>query len=235
MKKIDKAAKIIREGGLVAFPTETVYGLGADARNQEACLEIFRAKGRPNNNPLIVHVASVEEAMMLAEFNDDAHKLSKFWPGPLSMVLPRKKNAELADCVNAGLPTIAIRVPSNQVALNLIKASGRPIAAPSANKSGFLSPTSHQHVKHNFLDEIFVLESESKCNFGLESTIIDLSSAVPTILRYGFVTPETIESALEKEVSIASKLSAIKAPGMMYRHYSPRTKLRINATNILQG
>lgn len=235
MREIEAAAKIIKAGGLVAFPTETVYGLGADARNQEACLNIFEAKGRPSNNPLIVHVASMQEARLLAEFNEDAHKLAKFWPGPLSLVLTRKVNAQIADCVSAGLPTIAIRIPSDSTALQLIKASACPIAAPSANKSGFLSPTSHQHVKYNFSNEIFVLESEHKCNFGLESTIVDLSTSVPTILRYGFITPETIEEALGKEVLIASKLSEIKAPGMMHRHYSPRTKLRINARDLLEG
>ena len=233
MAEIEQAAKIIQEGGLVAFPTETVYGLGADAGNQKACLSIFRAKGRPANNPLIVHVASVEEAVLLAEFNDDAHILAKFWPGPLSLVLPRRANAQIVESVSAGLPTIAIRVPSDNIALGLIKASGCPIAAPSANKSGRLSPTSYRHVKQNFADNIFILESEGKCNFGLESTIVDLSTPVPTILRYGFITPETIEAALGKKVSVASKLSEIKAPGMLHRHYSPRTKLRINAETLL--
>lgn len=232
MNNIEKAASIIRDGGLVAFPTETVYGLGADASNQDACLKIFKAKGRPSNNPLIVHVASLEGAMSLAEFNADALLLSKFWPGPLSLVLPKKSDAKLADSVSAGLNTIAIRIPANDAALQLLESSGCSIAAPSANKSGMVSSTSDWHVKQNFEDEIFVLESESKCHFGLESTIVDLSTVTPTILRYGFITPEAIEGALNKKVAIASKLSEIKAPGMMYRHYSPKVKLRINASKL---
>jgi L-threonylcarbamoyladenylate synthase len=232
MNDIKQAAQIIRSGGLVAFPTETVYGLGADARNESACLDIFRAKGRPSNNPLIVHVSSIESALLLAEFNDDALSLIKFWPGPLSMVLPRKADAHLADSVSAGLSTIAIRIPSDPIALQLIEASACPIAAPSANKSGSLSSTSYKHVKQNFADEIFILESNSKFNYGLESTIIDLSTSVPTILRYGFITPDVIEAALGKKVSIASKLSEIKAPGMLHKHYSPSTNLRINAMEL---
>ena len=232
MNDIKKAAQIIRSGGLVAFPTETVYGLGADARNQSACLSIFRTKGRPSNNPLIVHVASIEAALSLAEFNDDALLLIKFWPGPLSMVLPRKADAQIADSVGAGLSTIAIRIPSDPIALQLIEESACPIAAPSANKSGGLSSTSYGHVKQNFADEIFILESNGKSNYGLESTIIDLSTPTPTILRYGFITPDVIEVALGKKVAIASKLSAIKAPGMLHKHYSPHTNLRVNATEL---
>ncbi len=233
MSDINQAAKIIKNGSLVAFPTETVYGLGADATNQLACLEIFRAKGRPTNNPLIIHVASIEKAMSLAEFNDDAKLLAKFWPGPISFVLPKKKNLELADCVSAGLDTIAIRIPSHPIALELIKASSCPIAAPSANKSGYLSPTLPEHIRKNFTDKIFILEDqENRLSYGLESTILDLSTSIPTILRYGFITPENIESVLGKKVAIASKLSAIKAPGMAYLHYSPKTKLRINATKL---
>lgn len=235
MNNLEQAAKIIQNGRLVAFQTETVFGLGADASNQEACLDIFRSKGRPANNPLIVHVASLTDAMKLADFNDDAIKLSKFWPGPLSMVLPKKDSAQIADCVSAGLSTIAIRIPSNKKALELITASNCPIAAPSANKSGRLSPTTADHVRENFGDEIFILDSYEVSSCGLESTIIDLSTNNPTILRYGFITPEAIESILGKKISIASKLSEIKAPGMMHRHYSPRTKLRINADKLLEN
>ena len=156
MDEIEKAARIIRDGGLVAFPTETVYGLGANACNQEACLDIFKAKGRPSNNPLIVHVASFSEASMIASFNDDAIKLTEFWPGPLTLVLPKKAGSNIAGAVTAGLSTIAIRIPSDKIALKLIKASGSPIAAPSANKSGQLSPTSYEHVHKNFGDDIFI-------------------------------------------------------------------------------
>jgi L-threonylcarbamoyladenylate synthase len=170
--------------------------------------------------------------MMLAEFNANALLLAKFWPGPLSLVLPKKSDAKIAHCVTAGLDTIAIRVPADDVALQLIENSGCPIAAPSANKSGSISPTSDDHVRQNFTDEIFVLGSHRKCQVGLESTIVDLTTKIPAILRYGFITPEAIEAALGKKVAIASKTTEIKAPGMMYRHYSPRAKLRINASSL---
>ena len=232
---INKAAQIIKQGGLVAFPTETVYGLGADASNQQACLNIFHTKGRPSNNPLIVHVDSIEKAKELVEFNDDAIKLVEFWPGPLTMVLPKKAGAGLADCVTAGLPTVAIRIPADKTAMELINSSGCPIAAPSANKSGRLSTTTYQHVKESFGDDIFILQSYNKTSYGLESTIIDLSTSTPTILRYGFITPDAIKNVLKKEIAIASTLSEIKAPGMLHKHYAPRTKLRLDAINLRDG
>ena len=235
MNDIKQAVKIIKAGGLVAFPTETVYGLGADAFNQQACLNIFRTKGRPGNNPLIVHISSLDQARQIADFNDDALKLAEFWPGPLSLVLPKKENSQLAASVSAGLETIAIRIPSNHIALKLIEASGHPIAAPSANKSGRLSPTTYKHVKNNFGDEIFVLNSNQGSSYGLESTIVDLTTAVPIILRYGFITPEAIEVTLGKKAAIASRLSKIKAPGMLHHHYAPRVKLRINASALKEG
>jgi|JFJP01.1.fsa_nt_gi L-threonylcarbamoyladenylate synthase len=236
MEIIAKAAKIINAGGLVSFPTETVYGLGANAFSQEACLKIYEAKGRPSNNPLIVHVAEVEQAEELAIFNKDAYLLNNLWPGPLTMVLPKKNNSKLAACVTAGLDTVAIRVPAHKVAKDLILQSGVPIAAPSANKSGYLSATSHEHVKDSFKnDEIFIIESESKTLYGLESTIIDLSTSVPTILRFGFITKQSIEQIIRKEVAIATKSSAIKAPGMMYLHYAPTTPIRINAKSLEEG
>jgi L-threonylcarbamoyladenylate synthase len=236
MEIIAKAAKIINAGGLVSFPTETVYGLGANAFSQEACLKIYEAKGRPSNNPLIVHVAEVEQAEELAIFNKDAYLLNKLWPGPLTMVLPKKNNSKLAACVTAGLDTVAIRVPAHKVAKDLILQSGVPIAAPSANKSGYLSATSHEHVKDSFKnDEIFIIESESKTLYGLESTIIDLSTSVPTILRFGFITKQVIEQIISKEVAIATKSSAIKAPGMMHLHYAPTTPIRINAKSLEEG
>ena len=235
MNNIEQAASIIKKGGLVAFPTETVYGLGADAANQDACLNIFKAKGRPSNNPLIVHVHSLEAAMELVEFNADALLLTKFWPGPLSIVLPKKSNTKIADCVSAGLRTIAIRVPADDVALQLLQKSGCPIAAPSANKSGMMSSTAESHVRENFANEVFVLSASRKCQVGLESTIIDLSTKTPTILRYGFITPEMIETALGRKVEVATKSSEIKAPGMMHRHYCPRSGLRTNATFLQNG
>lgn len=230
---IKKAAKIIRAGGLVAFPTETVYGLGANAFSQDACQKIYKAKGRPSNNPLIVHVNSQEQAEKLAIFNEDAYALSKLWPGPLTMVLPKKINSKLAECVTAGLDTVAIRIPAHGLACDLILQSNVPIAAPSANKSGCLSATSQSHVKDSFKnDEIFIIDSEKTTKYGLESTIIDLSTYIPTILRFGFILPQVIEQILGKKVAIATKSSEIKAPGMMYLHYAPKIPLKINAISL---
>ena len=233
---IAEAVKLIQAGELVAFPTETVYGLGANAFNQAACLKIYQAKGRPSNNPLIVHVASLEQAEELAIFNKEAYLLSKLWPGPLTMVLPRRNSSRLAECVTAGLSTVAIRVPAHRVARDLIIQIGVPIAAPSANKSGYLSPTSHRHVKAGFKSEsVFVIDSETTTKYGLESTIIDLSTSVPTILRFGFITPQIIEQIIDRQVEIATQSSAIKAPGMMYTHYAPKTPIRINAISLEEG
>lgn len=233
---IAKAAQIIKLGGLVSFPTETVYGLGANAFSQEACLKIYEAKGRPSNNPLIVHVATLEQAEELAIFNEEAYLLNSLWPGPLTMVLPKKNNSKLAPCVTAGLDTVAIRIPAHKVAKDLILQSGCPIAAPSANKSGYLSATSHEHVRNGFQNkEIFIIESKTTSLYGLESTIIDLSTNIPTILRFGFITPQVIEQIIGKEVAIATKFSAIKAPGMMHLHYAPTTPLRINAQFLEDG
>ena len=234
MTTIEEAAKIIKYGGIVAFPTETVYGLGADATNQLACLDIYKTKGRPNNNPLIIHVNSIEQVKIYAEFNDNAQILSELWPGPLTMVLRKKTDSNLADCVTAGLGTIAIRIPADNIAKDLIELSGCPIAAPSANKSGRLSPTSYSHVYNDFSDSIAIIGEQSLITYGLESTIIDLSSETPTILRLGFITPDMIENLLGKKVEIASKLSKIKAPGMLLKHYAPRTKLRLNADELLE-
>lgn len=233
---IAEAVKLIQAGELVAFPTETVYGLGANAFNEGACLKIYQAKGRPSNNPLIVHVASLEQAEELAIFNKEAYLLSKLWPGPLTMVLPRRNSSRLAECVTAGLSTVAIRVPAHRVARDLIIQSGVPIAAPSANKSGYLSPTSHRHVKAGFKSEnVFVIDSETTTKYGLESTIIDLSTLIPALLRFGFITPQIIEQIIDMQVEIATQSSAIKAPGMMYTHYAPKTPIRINAISLEEG
>lgn len=233
---ITEAVKLILAGELVAFPTETVYGLGANAFNQDACLKIYQAKGRPSNNPLIVHVASLEQAEELAIFNKEAYLLSKLWPGPLTMVLPRRNSNRLAECVTAGLPTVAIRVPAHRVAHDLITQSKVPIAAPSANKSGYLSPTSHRHVKADFRrEDVFIIDSEITTKYGLESTIIDLSTSMPAILRFGFITPHVIEQIIDKQVEIATKSSTIKAPGMMCAHYAPKTPIRINAIYLEEG
>ena len=235
MTTIKDAAAIIKNGGVVAFPTETVYGIGADATNQFACLNIYKVKGRPSHNPLIVHVNSLEQVKLYTEFNDNAQKLSKFWPGPLTMVLKKVQNSGFAECVTAGLNTVAIRIPAHTIAKALIEQSDCPIAAPSANKSGRLSPTNYDHVYNDFKDSIAIIKDKNSSTYGLESTIIDLSTENPVILRFGFITPEVIEESLGQKVQIASKLSKVKAPGMMLKHYAPRTKLRLNASTLLEG
>lgn len=235
-EKIKQAANIIKQGGLVAFPTETVYGLGADATNEEACSKIFKIKGRPSINPLIVHIASIAQAESISIFNEDAYKLLTFWSGPLSIVLPLNKNANIAKSVLAGLDTIALRLPAHPIALQLLKEAGCPIAAPSANPSGYISATTTEHVQQHFANQdVFILSDNSSCQYGLESTIIDLTTPAPTILRYGFITPDSIESIIGKKVSTAPPLMTIKAPGMMDKHYSPQTPLRLNATDLEQG
>lgn len=239
---IQKAAEIIKSGGVVAFPTETVYGLGADATNEKAVQKIFMLKNRPCINPLIVHVKSMSHAKDIAIFNDDATILAKnFWPGALTLVLPLKEHNIIAKSVLAGLNSIAVRSPSNLIAHDLINCSDTAIAAPSANPSGYVSASTYEHVYEHFHNtDVFILRDllvnpEIKthdCLYGIESTIIDLTSYDPTILRYGFITPEIISEVLEKEVKISSSLTAIKAPGMMLKHYSPETKLRLNAVNL---
>jgi L-threonylcarbamoyladenylate synthase len=243
---IDKAAEFIKSGGVVAFPTETVYGLGADATNEEACKEIFTIKGRPSINPLIVHVHNIKQAESIAQFNKDAYKLGEqFWPGPLTIVLNLNRSHNIANVVLAGLPTIAIRIPSHPLALELIDRSGTCIAAPSANPSGYISATELDHVKEHFDSQaVYFVESslslqgfhgkaqQSQELIGLESTIIDLSSDEPTLLRHGFITIESLELVLGKKIKPSSSLMVIKAPGMLEKHYAPNSKLRINATEL---
>ncbi|XVN41032.1 MAG: L-threonylcarbamoyladenylate synthase [Rickettsia endosymbiont of Argas persicus] len=233
---IKHAATFIKSGKVVVFPTETVYGIGADATNHQACLKIFQFKNRPAINPLIVHVASIEQAKEIGEFNYMAEKIvEKFWPGPLSIVVPLKKKANIAPAVMAGLKTIAIRMPSHPLALQLIKQSGKPIAAPSANPSNYISPTRAEHVIKHFEDneEIFILTPEDyRSEYGLESTIIDITTNTITILREGFITAETLEKAFDIKIYKASENSTIKAPGMLSKHYSPIVPIRLNATTL---
>jgi len=233
MQNIDKAASLIRSGDLVAFPTETVYGLGANALDDQACQKIYAAKGRPSHNPLIVHVADINQAKQIGIFNQQTMLLTEIWPGPLTIVVPKNPNSSLAKSVTGGLDTVAIRIPAHPIALELIKRSGLPIAAPSANLSGKLSPTSSVHVQKNFGGSVFVLESDEPTRYGLESTIIDMSTNTPTILRFGFITPEFLEDILDQKIAIASESSSIKAPGMMLSHYAPHKNLRLNAATII--
>ncbi len=233
-----QAAKFIKSGNVVAFPTETVYGLGADASNEQACQKIFKIKKRPSINPLIVHVATMSQAKTIGEFNADATKLSEvFWPGPLSIVVPLKSGANIAESVLSGMTTVALRIPSHNIALELIRKSATPIAAPSANPSGYISSTTLQHVQEHFANDqdIFILEdnlNDCKCQYGIESTIVDSTTNNLTILRDGFITLEALEKVIGKKLDKTSSLMQIKAPGMMNKHYSPRVKVRLNAESL---
>jgi L-threonylcarbamoyladenylate synthase len=227
---IKEAADIINRGGLVVFPTETVYGIGADALNDKAVDKIFKAKGRPQDNPLIVHIAEYNELYDLAlEVPEEAELLAeKFWPGPLTMILYKKRI--LSDKITAGLNTAAIRLPLNKIALALIKESKKPIAAPSANISGRPSPTEASHVIEDLMGKVDMIIDGGSTYIGLESTVVDMTSSVPMILRPGGVTAEDIRSVLGEcdydPAIIKSEERVIpKSPGQKYRHYSPKAKV----------
>ncbi|CAK0744537.1 Threonylcarbamoyl-AMP synthase [Azospirillaceae bacterium] len=233
-----RAASLLREGALVAFPTETVYGLGVDAASDRATAALFAAKGRPQFNPLIVHVASSAQAEEIALFDDRARILaSAFWPGPLTLVLPRRSNAAVSLLVSAGLDTVAIRMPDHPVARRLLEAFGRPIAAPSANRSGSVSPTTPAHVADSLGDRISMILAAGRCAVGVESTILDLTGPIPHLLRFGAVIAEQMQAALGGAL-IASPSSLVTAdrsdfrpiaPGQLSRHYAPSTPVRLNA------
>lgn len=234
-ENIRKAAARLKEGGLVAFPTETVYGLGADATNDEAVAKIFAAKGRPKFNPVIAHVNDREEAEQYVEFtNHAAHLAAVFWPGPLTLILPRKAGAKLSLLTSAGLPTQAVRAPSHPVARQLIKELGRPVAAPSANASGTLSPTTPQHVAEGLGDAAGIILAGGKAAVGLESTVLDVTADVPVLLRPGGVTKEDIEMQLGIAIKVETEAvgDAPKSPGQLLRHYAPRTPLRLKAVDV---
>ncbi len=223
-EQLDRAAQLLQSKAVVAFPTETVYGLGADATSSQAIRGIYQAKGRPSDNPLIVHIAQRSQLMELTtHVPPKAQQLmDQFWPGPLTIILNVKRQA-VAPEVTAGLSTIAIRMPDHAIALNLIAQAGRPIAAPSANTSGKPSPTTAQHVMDDLDGKIAAIVDGGETGVGLESTVIDLTSNVPTILRPGGVSAEAIMSCIGP-VEVASgdkQSSAPKSPGMKYRHYSP--------------
>lgn len=225
---IRQAAMLIRQGGLVAFPTETVYGLGADGLNSEAVKKIFAAKGRPVDNPLILHIAESADVLRLARCVDARTQklISRFWPGPLTLVLPKEKI--IPDEVTAGLDTVAIRMPRHPVALALIKESGVPLAAPSANRSGYPSPTTGQHVYADLGGRIEAVLESGPTGVGLESTVLDLSADVPVILRPGGVTREELVSVLgtvSVDPGLADPQQKPKSPGMKYTHYSPRAEV----------
>ena len=233
---IADAARLIREGELVAFPTETVYGLGGDATNERAVAKIFEAKGRPQFNPLISHVLDAGEARRLVQWNDAADKLAaRFWPGPLTLVLPRAKNSPIALLATAGLDTAAIRAPAHPMAQALIRAVGRPIAAPSANRSGAVSPTRAEHVAQSLGDRVKLILDGGPCEVGLESTVLDLTTSPPTLLRPGGATREAIEAVIGPVAlshAVPSGDAAHKSPGQLASHYAPVRPVRLNATSV---
>ena len=238
---IARAAAALRAGRLVAFPTETVYGLGADATNGLAVARIYEAKGRPRFNPLIVHVGDTAAAERIAVLGGTARQLADaFWPGPLTLVLPRRADAAISELVTAGLDTVAVRVPSSRVALDLLAACALPVAAPSANRSGHVSPTTAGHVLADLGDAPAVILDGGPAAHGLESTIVDASVDAVVLLRAGAVTREAIEQVLRRPVP---RLDAIvsddsgrpSAPGQLASHYAPRAPLRLDATEVLPG
>ena len=223
---IEQAVEVLRRGGLVAFPTETVYGLGADATSRDAIRRIFAAKGRPATNPLIVHVADIDTARRFAAtWGDAAQTLAAvWWPGPLTLVLP--KAPEIVDEVTAGLPTVGLRIPDHPLALELLQAFGGAVAAPSANRSNRVSPTTAQHVRDELGDAVDLVLDGGPCTVGIESTVLDLSRERPTILRPGAVSRRQIEHILGPvEVAAPSAHASVAAtsPGQHPVHYSPRT------------
>jgi L-threonylcarbamoyladenylate synthase len=233
---IEAAARLIREGELVAFPTETVYGLGGDATNERAVAKIFEAKGRPQFNPLISHVLDAGEAKRLVQWSDVADKLAaRFWPGPLTLVLPRAKGSPIALLATAGLDTAAIRAPAHPMAQALIRAAGRPIAAPSANRSGAVSPTRAEHVAQSLGDRVKLILDGGPCEVGLESTVLDLTTAPPTLLRPGGATREAIEAVIGPVAlsdAVPNGTTAHKSPGQLASHYAPALPVRLNATTV---
>ena len=254
--KIYRAAEILKKGGLVVFPTETVYGIGANAFDEEAIRRIYQAKGRPIDNPMIVHIARASDTGLLAESLPPAFvKLADaFWPGSLTMVL--KKRAEVPGCVTGGLDTVGIRMPDSPVALELIKLAGTPVAAPSANLSGGPSPTKAAHVIQDLDGKVDLILAGPDCRVGIESTVVDMTVSPPGILRPGFITKEDIEGVLGTPVELHHSLlktkmepkgdersdssvlqrsgsdvppgaEAPRSPGMKYRHYAPRAKMLV--------
>ena len=224
------AVSILRAGELVAFPTETVYGLGADARDERAVARVYEAKGRPAFNPLIIHVHDLEAAERLADFDPAARALARaFWPGPLSLVLPRRAGSGLSDLVAAGLPTVAIRVPAHDLARRLLTAFGGPLAAPSANPSGAVSPTTRAHVLDGLDGRIAAVFEGGACPVGVESTIIGFENGAPVLLRPGGLAVETVAATLGGRVG-TRRSEAISAPGQLASHYAPEAALRLDAT-----
>jgi len=235
---IAAATRVLAEGGLVAFPTETVYGLGADATNGEAIARLYAAKGRPRFNPLIAHVKSAAAASAFARFSSRAKKLAEaFWPGPLTLVLPKADGCPVSELATAGLDSIAVRVPAHPVARDLLRALDKPVVAPSANQSGHVSPTTAEHVRADLDGRVDLILDGGATHVGIESTIVSCLD-VPTLLRPGGLPREEIERVLGHALlDLEQPMSddAPLAPGMLASHYAPRTPLRLNAHDVRTG
>ncbi|MBI4032063.1 MAG: threonylcarbamoyl-AMP synthase [Proteobacteria bacterium] len=235
-ESIREAAALLRGGHLVAFPTETVYGIGANAFDERAVARIFEIKGRPSFNPVIVHVADAQAAEKLVEMDDRARAVAaRFWPGPLTLILPRRDGCPVSGLCSAGLPTLAVRAPAHAVAQKLLKECGFPLAAPSANKSGTVSATTPAYVAQSFGDEIDMVLASGPCAIGLESTVLDLSGSKPAILRPGAVTAEDLAPVLGGIDIDAGNHEKPKSPGQLLRHYAPSIPLRLSAVDLIPG
>jgi len=233
---IAAAAQALRDGLLVAFPTETVYGLGADATNGEAVARVYAAKGRPSFNPLIAHVPDAEAAFALGQFSPEAKALAlAFWPGPLSIVVPRRPDCPVSLLASSGLDSIAIRVPAHPIARELLVATGRPVVAPSANPSGRISPTTAEHVRRHLKDKVAVVLDGGRCKVGVESSVVSFLEDGPTLLRHGGVPRAEIEKVLGHPVAIVSHAARPHAPGQLLSHYAPHAELRLNAEGPRAG
>jgi L-threonylcarbamoyladenylate synthase len=226
-----EAGRLLREGRLVAFPTETVYGLGGDATCDRAVAAIFEAKGRPSFNPLIIHVAAAAEAEALVQLDDRARLLmARFWPGPLTLVLPRRTDSPISLLASAGLDTLAVRMPDHPVALDLIRSAGCPLAAPSANRSGAVSPTLAEHVVESLGARVSLVLDGGPCRVGVESTVLDLTTATASLLRPGGIAAEDVEAVLGAPLARAAADPDLpRSPGMLASHYAPSLPVRLNA------
>jgi len=235
---LGRAARILREGGLVAFPTETVYGLGADAHNGRAVAAIYEAKGRPRFNPLIVHLRDIAEARTIAVMDDRAESLAaRFWPGPMTLVLPARPGSGLSDLVTAGLDSVAVRVPAHPVARALLEAFGGPLAAPSANPSGRISPTTAAHVLSGLSGRIAAVVDGGPCTVGVESTILSLTGPRPVLLREGGIAAEALAAQLGVMPDRPGPVNETRpdSPGQLASHYAPRGTLRLNVVRPEPG
>ena len=234
--EITLAVEALKHGDLVAFPTETVYGLGADATSDQAVAKVFAAKGRPSINPLISHVAGAQAAFALGIFSEDAKKLAEaFWPGPLTIVVPRAAKCPVSLLASAGLSSIALRVPDHPLALELLRAIGRPIVAPSANLSGRVSPTTAAHVKRGLGKKVSVILDGGPSTVGVESTVVSFMGTHATLLRPGGLSRDAIERVLGHALDVEADSAQPHSPGQMESHYAPRAFLRLEATAPRKG